>query len=144
MAPVLGIRTEMSGELSTKEKYRLKRQVDYKTRLKQLENRKITNVEMKKYIKGIINGEDYSHSRQPVSVYPMDEKSQIERLVATAAVFQSKENEDKKPNKAIKQELKHFYGKNSHMPADRAQKAIRRRKKIYNERLAEFQKDWYP
>lgn len=144
MAPVLGIKPEMSRELSTKEQYRLKRQVDYEARLKKLENRKITNVEMKKYVKGIMNGVDYSHSRQPVSVYPMDEKSQIERLVATAAVFQSKENEDKKPQKVIKQELKHFYGKNSHMPADRAQKAIRRRKKIYNERLEEFQKNWYP
>lgn len=144
MAEVFNLEIVMSGELSTKEKYLLKRRLDYKARLKKLENRNITKAEMKKYINGIINDVDYSHSRQPVEVYPMDEKSQIERLVATAAVFQSKENEDKKPQKIIKQELKHFYGKNSHMPADRAEKAIRRRKKIYNKRLAEFQKNWYP
>lgn len=137
----------MSKKLSNKEKYLLKRRVDYLARHKQVEHkqvedRDITPVEMKKYIRGIINDVDYSHSRQPVSVYPMDEKSQIERLMATASVFQSKE--DKKPQKVIKQELKHFYGTNGHMPADRAQKAIRGRKKIYNKKLANFVKNWYP
>lgn len=147
--PILGLEIAMSKKLSNKEKYLLKRRVDYLARHKQVEHkqvegRDITQVEMKKYIRGIINDVDYSHSRQPVSVYPMDQKSQIERLMATASVFQTKENEEKDPQKVIKRELKKFYGTNGHMPADRAQKAIRGRKKIYNKKLAHLVKNWYP